>query len=305
MQPCTLYCTITKRTKLMAKIIILGSSGQLGYDLRKVFSNSSHEIIALTSKDFDVTTQKPHEALSKYTNIDYIINCIATTNVDGCEDSPELAFQVNSIATLNLAKYCTQNNITLIHISTDYVFDGSATTPYAEDSKTNPLNIYGLSKLAGDTIVTNYASKYFIFRVSSLFGVAGASGKGGNFVTTMLRLAQEKDSWTVIDDQITCPTHTLDIARVIKTFIDKNIDEYGVYNCVSNNSCSWFEFTREILRQTNLDANKVKPISYKEYAFKAKRPQYGVMSTNKLSKYYTMPSYQEALAEYFIEKESN
>lgn len=281
----------------MAKVVVLGSNGQLGSDLLKVLQDS-HEVIASTSQDLDATRLTVKSELEQYADADYIINCIATTNVDGCEDNPGQAFLVNSAFVVSLAQFCQTNQIILFHISTDYVFDGSKSQPYSETDQPNPLNVYGLSKYAGELAIKQYLSSYFILRVSSLFGVDGASGKGGNFVTTMLRLATEKDSWTVINDQLTCPTHTLDVARVIRDFIDKEITAYGIYHCVSNNSCSWFDFTREILRQCGIPESKVKPVSYKDYKFKAARPQYGIMNTRKLSNIYLMPDYQVALQEY-------
>lgn len=281
----------------MAKIVVLGSNGQLGSDLMQVLA-CGNELIASTKVNLDASGNNVMAQLEAYATADYIINCIATTNVDGCEDNPQAAFVINSGFVVQLSQFCQAHDITLIHLSTDYVFDGSNKLPYSENDQPKPLNVYGLSKYAGEIAIKNYASKHFILRVSSLFGVAGASGKGGNFVTTMLRLANEKDSWTVIDDQLTCPTHTLDIARAIKALIEQKVTEYGVYNCVSSSSCSWFEFTQEILRQTGNNPAKVKPVSYHEYKFKALRPQYGIMTVAKLSKYYVMPSYQAALSEY-------
>ena len=281
----------------MAKIVVLGSNGQLGSDLMQVLAYG-HELIASTHANLDAASANVTAQLEPYASADYIINCIATTNVDGCEDNPQAAFVINSGFVVQLSQFCQVHAITLIHLSTDYVFDGSNQLPYSENDQPKPLNVYGLSKYAGEIAVRNYAAKYFILRVSSLFGVAGASGKGGNFVTTMLRLANEKDSWTVIDDQLTCPTHTLDIARAIKALIEQNVTEYGIYNCVSSSSCSWFEFTQEILRQTGNNPAKVKPVSYHEYKFKALRPQYGIMAVTKLNKYYVMPSCQAALSEY-------
>ncbi len=281
----------------MAKIVVLGSNGQLGSDLMHVLTDGN-ELIASTKVNVDAASANVMAQLEAYASADYIINCIATTNVDGCEDNPQTAFVINSGFVVQLAKFCQAYDITLIHLSTDYVFDGSNQLPYSENDQPQPLNVYGLSKYAGEIAIRNYANKHFILRVSSLFGVAGASGKGGNFVTTMLRLANEKDSWTVIDDQLTCPTHTLDIARAIKALIEQRVTEYGIYNCVSSSSCSWFEFTQEILRQTNNNPAKVQPVSYHEYKFKALRPQYGIMAVAKLSKYYVMPSYQAALSEY-------
>lgn len=280
----------------MAKVVILGSNGQLGSDLCKVLA-PNYELINSTSADINAAVDVSSQ-LATYSDVDYIINCIATTNVDGCESNPQQAFLVNSAFAVQLAQFCTANQIILIHISTDYVFDGTSPNAYLENDQPNPLNVYGLSKYAGEIAVKTYADKYFILRVSSLFGVAGASGKGGNFVTTMLRLARDKDNWTVISDQITCPTHTLDVARAIEALIEQQVSDYGIYNCVSSSACSWFEFTQEILRQSGQDVNKVKPISYKDYSFKALRPQYAILDSTKITPYYVMPDYKSALSEY-------
>lgn len=281
----------------MAKVVILGSNGQLGSDLLKVLG-PLHDVAGLTQKDFDAAGAGAIEQLAKYSDSDYIINCVAVTNVDGCEDAPDLAFLVNSSFVVRLAKFCQINDITLIHVSTDYVLDGTNPNPATEVEPPNPLNVYGLSKYAGEVAVYRNCHKYFILRVASLFGLAGASGKGGNFINTMLRLAAEKESWQVIDDQYSCPTHTLDVARAINCLITGGVTDYGLYNCVSSNSCSWFEFAREILRLSALDINKVQAISYQEYQFKAPRPQYSILDCKKLSKYYSMPDYQSALGEY-------
>ncbi len=281
----------------MSKIVVLGSNGQLGSDLIKTLS-VDHELVASTRLDIDAANFNVLAQLEQYVGVDYIINCIATTNVDGCEDNPQVTFVINSGFVVQLAKFCQLHDIILIHISTDYVFDGLSNKPYTELDQPSPLNVYGLSKYAGEVAVRNFAAKHFILRVSSLFGIAGASGKGGNFVTTMLRLADEKNSWMVIDDQLTCPTHTLDVSRAIKVLIEHRATEYGIYNCVSSSSCSWFEFTQEILRQSGRNPEKVKPIGYLEYKFKALRPQYGIMDVSKLGKYYAMPDYKVALGEY-------
>lgn len=287
-------------------ILILGANGQLGNDLVKVLkdletnSRGSTNIYAITRTELDaiLDLDNLHEKFDKY-NARYIINCITTTQVDQCEINVTNSFIINSSFAYKLANYCQESDITLIHISTDYVFDGKALKPYTEKDHENPINIYGLSKYAGEIAIKNYSLKYFIFRVSSLFGVAGASGKGGNFITLMQKLAHEKEEINVIHDQYTSPTHTLDIAKCIKFFITEQITEYGIYNCTSSSSCSWFDFAREILKCSNLDFNKVKPIAFKDYPFKAKRPQYGVLSLTKLSKFYQMPDYETALMQYF------
>lgn len=280
----------------MSDVLILGANGQLGSDLIKIFIANQVNHIGVTRKEFDVSNDDI-ENLKKY-KAKYIINCVATTDVDGAEINSELAFSVNSNFVYKLAKFCQENAIILFHISTDYVFDGTNTLKYSEDYRPNPLNIYGLSKYTGELALQNYHDKFFIFRVSSLFGISGASGKGGNFVTTMRKLGVTRDSISVIADQITCPTSTLDIARAICNFVLTGITDYGIYNCVSSNSCSWYEFTREIFRLSEIDVDKVTKTSFNEYSFIAKRPQYGMLDISKLSKYYKMPTWQDALHEY-------
>lgn len=279
-------------------ILIFGANGQLGTDLVRVFTEQNLSFDAVTRHDFDVLTDNLDDKFANATPL-YIINCIATTNVDGCETDPDLAFRINASFAYCLAKFCHAKNIRLIHLSTDYIFDGTKTEEYTESDEPNPLNIYGLSKYAGELAIQNYHDKYFIFRVSSLFGKAGASGKGGNFITTMQNLAAKLDTVSVIADQITCPTSTLSIAKCITHFIVNDIQDYGIYNCVSSNSCSWFDFAKRIFQLSGLNEKKLLPLSFANYNFKAKRPKSGVLAVNKLNKYYTMPTWQESLQIYF------
>jgi len=274
------------------KVLLLGSNGQLGSDIVKIFKDSKIELIKYTRKSFDVLENKIN-----FPKVDYIINCISYHKTDECEDFPDKSFKINSSFVYELAKYCELNDITLFHISTDYVFDGNKKTPYNEEEIPNPLNIYGLSKFAGEKAIQNYLNKYFIFRVSSLFGEAGASGKGGNFVETMINLAKKEVPLKIISDQYMVPTHTLDIARVIKFFIENQIDEYGIYHVVSDGSCSWYDFTKEIFKQINLNYNLDKT-TYKDYKTKAIRPKYSVLDNRKLLKYYKMSHWKKALREY-------
>ena len=274
------------------KVLLLGSNGQLGSDIVKIFKDSKIELIKYTRKSFDVLENKIN-----FPKVDYIINCISYHKTDECEDFPDKSFKINSSFVYELAKYCELNDITLFHISTDYVFDGNKKTPYNEEDFSNPLNIYGLSKFAGEKAIQNDLNKYFIFRVSSLFGEAGASGKGGNFVETMINLAKKEVPLKIISDQYMVPTHTLDIARVIKFFIENQIDEYGIYHVVSDGSCSWYDFTKEIFKQINLNYNLDKT-TYKDYKTKAIRPKYSVLDNRKLLKYYKMPHWKKALREY-------
>jgi len=272
------------------KVLVLGSNGQLGSDLLKI----NKDFIPFTRDEFDANKDSI-EKLPK--DVNYIINCISYHKTDEVEDNPDQAFKINSSFVYELAKFCKSNDITLFHISTDYVFNGYKNSPYNEEDIPNPLNIYGLSKFSGEKVIQNYIEKYFIFRVSSLFGVAGASGKGGNFVETMIKLAKNNTPLKIIDNQYMTPTHTLDIAKAINFFIENQIDEYGIYHCVSDGSCSWYDFTKEIFNQIELDY-KIDKTTYEEYKTKAKRPKYSVLDNRKLSKYYKMPHWKDTLKEY-------
>ncbi len=280
------------------EILILGANGQLGSDLYQECINKKLSVLAWSRQDYDILHDNITEKLSGY-NFKYILNCIAITNVDGCEDNPDLTFNVNTNFAYFLAKYCHEKNIILFHISTDYVFDGKTNIPYSETDRESPLNIYGLSKFAGEIAIKNYHDKYFIFRVSALFGRAGASGKGGNFITTMQRLAKELEQVGVIADQITCPTATVSVAKCILSFIEQGVEDYGIYNCVSSNYCSWFDFAHEIFLLSGLDEKKIVPKTFTTYKFKAHRPKFSALSINKLQRYYKMPTWQEGLKYYF------
>lgn len=277
------------------KVLLLGANSQLGFDIEKVLTNV--KLISLTREDMDIEIDDIKIKLSKFKNFDYIINTISYNLVDIAKDEYKKAFCINSFFVFEVAKFCNQNSIKLFHFSTDYVFDGKANTPYKETDSTNPISTYGNSKLSGELFIKSYAKEYFIFRLSSLFGVAGSSSKGSNFIETMIKLAKDGKVLKVIDNQFMSPTHTIDVARVIKTFIDKDIREYGVYHICNSGKCSWYEFTKTIFKLENIEAN-LSPISYEEYNFKEKRPKYSIMDNSKVSKFYKLKSWQEALREY-------
>lgn len=295
-------------------VIVLGSNGQLGSDIIKIFTANfmnqecvGNTIIGLTRKDINLDVNNINQDNLKQviipqlssSSLNYIINCIATTNVDKCEDDSTMAFSVNVSFVYQLAQLCNDHNATLFHISTDYIFSGNDKKSYTEEAIPSPVNIYGLSKYSGEKAIAIYHDKYFIFRVAGLFGIAGASGKGGNFITTMQHLGKTRNTIQVIADQITCPTATLAVARAIYTFINNNITNYGIYNCVSSNECSWFEFAEEIFKLSNMNINCLHKAEFANYPFIARRPQYTILDTSKISKYYKMPTWQESLAEYF------
>jgi len=200
-------------------IVLIGANGQLGSDLARVIVAQGHDLTPLTHADIEVTDQRSVEAAFARHHPDVVINTAAFHRVDVCEKEVEKAFAVNVCGVHNLALSCRAHGAALVHISTDYVFGGDDTRdePYVESDLPAPVNMYGVSKLAGEHAVRYILDRYYIFRVAGLYGVAGSSGKGGNFVELMLRLAHEGKDIHVVDDQRTTPTYTLDLARQIST----------------------------------------------------------------------------------------
>ncbi|MCD6101409.1 MAG: dTDP-4-dehydrorhamnose reductase [Candidatus Marinimicrobia bacterium] len=279
------------------KVAIIGANGQLGTDLVEVFGE---EAIPLTHKDLDVTDFESLKIL-KDLKPDVIINTAAYVRVDDAELYPEKAFQVNGIGALNVAKIANEIDAINVYISTDYVFDGTKGEPYTENDVPNPINVYSVSKYAGEIITRNYSSRHYIIRVASLYGKAGASGKGGNFVEFMVQKAKRGEEIRVVSDQFMSPTYTKDVARTLRKFLELK-PEFGVYHMVNEGFCSWYEFTREIFEILGWNV-EVKPIKSSELKRLAKRPQFSALKNKKLEKLgLKMRHWREALGEYLKEK---
>ena len=279
------------------KVAIIGANGQLGSDLVKVFGEDA---IPLTHKDLDVTNIDSLDVLKELCP-DVIINTAAYHRTDECEENPEKTFLVNSVGARNVAIIAKETNAINIYISTDYVFDGEKGKPYSEKDVPNPINAYGVSKYAGELLTRYIHRKHYIIRVASLFGVAGASGKGGNFVETMIRLAKAGREIRVVNDIFMSPTYTKDAATAIKAIIENKLP-YGVYHVTNKGFCSWYEFSKAIFEITGIEA-KLIPITSKEFPTKARRPKFSALSTEKLSSYgINMRSWREALRAYLKEK---
>jgi dTDP-4-dehydrorhamnose reductase len=280
------------------KIAIIGSTGQLGTDLVKILQNE-HEVIGLTHKDIEVSDYKSCLIL-KELKPEVIINTAAFHKTDQCEEEPLKTFSVNTIGAKNVATISKEINAITVYISTDYVFDGSKTEPYTEEDTPNPINTYGISKLAGE-LYTKQNPKHYIIRVASLFGIAGASGKGGNFVETMIKKALNKEVINVVDDMWMSPTYTKDAALIIKKILEANIP-YGIYHATNKGYCTWFQFAQEIFKLTGLTPI-IKPIKTDQLQMKAKRPRFSALESIKLPKYGIQARrWEEALHEYLIEK---
>jgi len=289
---------------MIKRVLLLGANGQLGSDVQIVCNDDSNiQLIPVTRAQLDVEDpNKIPNILDSLGPFDVLLNCTSYHKTDECEDFIEKALVVNGAAVAQMANYCNEHGIVFFHISTDYIFDGKKGKPYVEDDAANPLNAYGVSKLAGENFIKAYCKRHFIFRVSSLFGKSGASGKGGNFVETMLRMAKEGKPLRVVSDQVMSPTHTLDIARAIREVISNDIQDYGVYHCSGEGECSWYEFACHIFELTGVKAD-VNPIRTSDFITKARRPQYSVLDNSRLHRIYPMPAWEEALTEYLKIKE--
>ena len=284
------------------KVLVNGANGQLGTDLCKVLQH--FEVIPLAHKDIEIADMDSvKQALNKY-KPDIIINTAAYVRVDNCEIEQDKAFLINALGARNVAVVVQELGAKLVHISTDYVFGGNSqprTTPYTEFDMPISLSVYGKSKLAGEDFVRHLCQKHFIIRASGLFGIAGASGKGGNFVETILRLAKEKDELRVINDQVFSPTYTKDLAGKITQLI--NTEYYGIFHITNKGSCSWYEFAKEILKQAELKTTVI-PVTSDRYSQKARRPCFSVLDNYhlRLLDMDDMRPWQEALRDYMISK---
>ncbi|MFZ3100600.1 MAG: dTDP-4-dehydrorhamnose reductase [Desulfitobacteriaceae bacterium] len=272
------------------KVLIVGSNGQLGKEITKQFQ-SRYELLLYDIPSLDITNYQSVESLISDTNPAVVINAAAYTNVEKAEEDEDAAFRVNALGAQNLALACHKAGAKLVHISTDYVFDGTATSPYEELYSTNPLSVYGKSKLWGEKLVEQVGGEYFILRTSWLYG------DGPNFVRTMLKLAEQRDHLKVVADQYGTPTYAKDLVWVIELLIQTEF--YGLYNASNQGSCTWWEFAQKIFALAGKTV-QVEPVSTGGYPVKAKRPQYSVME-NKLLRLRgldVMRPWEEALQDY-------
>ncbi len=238
------------------KVAVIGAKGQLGTDLVDVL-NEEFTVYPLTHEDVDVAVSESLEVLRDI-HPDVIINTAAYVRVDDAENHAEKAFAVNAIGALNVARISSEIDAVNIYISTDYVFDGEKGEPYVETDKPNPINVYGASKYAGEILTKNYSEKHYVIRVASLYGKAGASGKGGNFVNWVVDMARKGQELRIVADQFMSPTYTKDVALAVREFLKLRPD-YGIYHMVNDGYCSWFEFTKAIFEILDWDV-EIQPI---------------------------------------------
>jgi dTDP-4-dehydrorhamnose reductase len=274
------------------RIFIIAANGQLGTDAVSYFSKKS-EVIAYKDVDLDITDEKKVNNAIEAAKPDVIINCAAITNVDGCEADPDTAFKVNGFGAGVVAQAAAKNGAALVHISTDYVFDGTSSSPYTETDEPCPKNVYGRSKLEGELKVAEYCPRSYILRTAWLYGP-----HGNNFVKTMLKIGEEKGEAAVVTDQVGNPTFTFELIRMIDAVVKSG--EYGIYHTTCEGVCSWNEFAREIFKFAGMPVT-VKDVLSHEFVRPASRPAYSVLSKDKLFEKtgYRPANWQAGLREYF------
>ena len=273
------------------KVLVTGANGQLGYDVAKELQKQNIECCGATRNDFDITDFAATEKFIVNYMPDVVIHCAAYTAVDKAEDEQGLCYLVNASATENIAQICKKIDAKMVYISTDYIFDGIKDGFYEVGDKPNPINVYGKTKLLGEQAVQKMLDKYFIVRISWVFGE-----HGNNFVKTMLRLGKELKELNVVADQYGSPTYTADLAPLLIEMI--KTDKYGIYHATNEGVCSWAEFAEEIFKLAGMNV-KVNYITTDEYPTKAKRPLNCRLSKKKIYKiFYKLFAWREALKVY-------
>lgn len=266
------------------KILVTGANGQLGQCIKQASTGFDHEFFYFSSSELDITDKSSVEQVCKKINPDFIINAAAYTQVDKAEEEEEKAFAVNHIGVRNLADHCKRSSCGLIHISTDYVFNGEKNSPYLETDEVNPKTVYGGSKLAGEVEILNAKlEKFAILRTSWLY-----SPYGHNFPKTMLKLAKDRDSLKVVNDQHGSPTSAHDLAEAILKIIPQlTVENSGIYHFSNSGITTWFGFAKELFEQREIEI-EVHPVSSDEFPAKAKRPKYSKLENVSVAEVFNL-----------------
>ncbi len=283
------------------KIIVTGANGQLGVDVCEAFEQAGHQVVPLTHAEIEISQRNSVSAALQAAQADAVVNTAAMHHVEQCEQDPARAFAVNAIGARNLARSCDETGAYLLHISTDYVFDGAKREPYVETDAPLPLNVYGNSKLAGEYFVRTACREAAVLRVSGVYGANPCRAKGGmNFVRLMLKLARERPEIRVVDDEILTPTYTRDIAHQVLKLVEHRAA--GLFHGTAHGACSWYEFASQIFAMTGTKTNlqKARP---GEFLAKVARPSYSVLDNAGLRRLNLdiMPRWQDGLRDYLAE----
>ena len=275
------------------KIFITGANGQLGRELQKRLQGTDFR--ATDVQELDITDESAVASMIGGYKPDVVIHGAAWTQVDAAEEKPDLAWQVNAIGTQNIAKACRPNDATMVYISTDYVFSGEGNLPFAVDAEKFPVNMYGMTKLFGEQAVQMLLRKYFIIRISWVFGK-----NGNNFIKTMLRLGKERKELNVVADQWGSPTYTADLAPLICDMIET--EKYGVYHATNEGITCWADFAAVIFKETGISC-EVHPIPTEAYPTRAQRPKNSRLSKKSLDAagFHRLPDWRDALKRYLME----
>jgi dTDP-4-dehydrorhamnose reductase len=284
------------------KILLIGADGQLGSDIATYYQNKSNvEFVPVTIRDMDITDPAQSTSIIKSCKPDVLINTAAYIQVDQCEIEIETAFKVNTYTQKHLTSLCKDLNILYVFLSTDYVFDGIKNSPYTEDDPPNPINLYGVTKLAAEQIIRYSLERQLILRVTGLYGVNGPMGKRGNFVDLIVDKALKGETIRVVDDQRLTPTATIDVAKSLDDLIQSNAS--GLFHLTNEGDCTWFEFAQEILRVAGIQTSLV-PAKTGDFGELARRPRYSVLENKRLKSMglKNMPYWNDALELYIKSK---
>ncbi|MCI6667079.1 dTDP-4-dehydrorhamnose reductase [Romboutsia timonensis] len=280
----------------MNNILVTGSTGQLGSDVVKELLKRGYSTLSPNRSEFNLCSEDSIRNYILNSNCEAIVHCAAYTQVDKAEDEKDLCIKINATATKHIVKCAKILDIPMIYISTDYVFDGTKDGEYTENDETNPINIYGESKLAGEKYVQEILDKYYIVRTSWVFNI-----NGKNFIETMLRLSKANNQLSIVNDQIGSPTYTKDLSRLLVDMLETS--KYGLYHATNEGYCSWYEFADTIFKLANINID-IKAINSNEYASRAKRPLNSKLSKDKLIEYgfKPLPHWEDALKDYLIRR---
>ncbi|RDY57861.1 dTDP-4-dehydrorhamnose reductase [Flagellimonas nanhaiensis] len=280
--------------KSTIKVLVTGALGQLASSIKLLADQGQTkglDLVFKTEKELDITDFEAVEKEFKSSNYAYCVNCAGYTAVDKAETEKEIAHQVNVVGARNLAITCKENKVTLIHISTDFIFDGFQETPYVEDDIARPISVYGDTKYKGEQAIVNNTREYFILRTSWLY-----SEFGHNFMKTMIRLGNERKELSVVFDQVGTPTYALDLAKVIVHLIETENTEYGVYHYSNEGVASWYDFAKTIFDGSNITID-LKPIRSEVYPQPAQRPKFSVLDKSKIKNTFgiEIPHWKDSL----------